>query len=356
MKKTLLTFFCALTALFAAAQTEKIYTEPLVVTINGESTEPQNTAVTVIDNGDGTINFELKNFALTEGEESLGVGNIALEDLAVTEIEGGLKTFAYDGPLVITEGDKEGIDAWVGPMLGEIPLVLQGKMSDNKLYVTIDIDMQELMGQIIYVQLGNDDFPSANEKIFTEPLVVTINGVSTEPQNTDVTVIFNADGTINFELKNFVLTEGEESLGVGNIALENLVVTETEDGLKTFAYDGALVITEGNKEGIDAWVGPMLGEIPLVLQGKMNDNKLYVTIDIDMQELMGQIIYVQLGTDDFAVSKKGDANGDGNVDIADCVTILNAMAEGTNDALADVNNDGNIDIADCVTVLNIMAE
>lgn len=194
------------------------------------------------------------------------------------------------------------------------------------------------------------------EKIYTEPLVVTINGESTEPQNTAVTVIENGDGTINFELKNFVLTVGEESLGVGNIALENLAVTETEDGLKAFAYDGPLVITEGDKEGIDTWIGPILGEIPLVLVGKMSDDKLYVTIDIDMQSVIGQVIYVQLGTDDFAVSKKGDANGDGNVDIADCVTVLNAMAEGSNEAAADVNNDGNIDIADCVTVLNIMAE
>lgn len=194
------------------------------------------------------------------------------------------------------------------------------------------------------------------EKIYTEPLVVTVNGESTEPQTTDVMVISNADGTINFELKNFVLSAGGDDMGVGNIALENLVVTETEGGLKTFTYDGPLVITEGDKEGIDMWLGPMLGEIPLVLVGKMSDDKLYVTIDIDMQSVIGQIIYVQLGTDDFAVSKKGDTNGDGNVDIADVVTVLNVMAEGINEAAADINGDGSVDIADCVTVLNIMAE
>ena len=75
-----------------------------------------------------------------------------------------------------------------------------------------------------------------------------------------------------------------------------------------------------------------------------------------MQAIIGQVIYVQLGTDDFPVSKKGDANGDGNVDIADVVTVLNVMAEGTNEAAADINGDGSVDIADCVTVLNIMAE
>ena len=53
---------------------------------------------------------------------------------------------------------------------------------------------------------------------------------------------------------------------------------------------------------------------------------------------------------------KGDLNGDTKVDIADAVSILNIMAEGTNDPKADLNDDGKVDIADFVTVLNIMAE
>ena len=53
---------------------------------------------------------------------------------------------------------------------------------------------------------------------------------------------------------------------------------------------------------------------------------------------------------------KGDLNGDNKVDIADAVSILNVMAEGTNDPKADLNDDGKVDIADFVTVLNIMAE
>ena len=51
----------------------------------------------------------------------------------------------------------------------------------------------------------------------------------------------------------------------------------------------------------------------------------------------------------------GDLNGDGKTDIADAVTVLNVMAEGTYSEEADLNNDSKIDIADFVTVLNIMA-
>lgn len=357
MKKTLLTFFCALTALFAAAQTEKIYTEKYVVSVDGTATEAKQGEIRISDNGNNTINFTLRDFTLMVGGQELNVGDVDVVNVPIEQGEDGLSHFAtsatYTVPVEKLPADLQSM----APLLQNLPLILQGKMNDEKLYATLDITIDNpYLTQNIFVKIGTDNFPPANGKIFTEPLVVTINGASTDPQNTDVTVIFNADGTINFELKNFVLTLGDDDMGVGNIALENLAVTETEDGLKAFAYDGPLFITEGNKEGIDTWIGPILGEIPLVLVGKMSDDKLYVTIDIDMQEAIGQVIYVQVGTDDFPVSKKGDANGDGNIDIADCVTILNAMAEGTDDALADVNKDGNIDIADCVTVLNIMAE
>lgn len=51
----------------------------------------------------------------------------------------------------------------------------------------------------------------------------------------------------------------------------------------------------------------------------------------------------------------GDINGDGSIDIADAVSVLNIMAAGGADTTADVNNDGSVDIADFVTILNMMA-
>ncbi len=53
---------------------------------------------------------------------------------------------------------------------------------------------------------------------------------------------------------------------------------------------------------------------------------------------------------------EGDLNGDEKVDIADAVTVLNFMADGSNNPDADLNEDGKVDIADFVTVLNLMAE
>ena len=356
MKKTLLTIVCFLTALCGMAQNEKTYTEPLVITVNGVSTPAQNAQVVVKENTDGTLNFILKNFMLSQEGNTMPVGNIELNNLPVEGGEDGLKHISYDGPLSIMPGDAEGIDEWFGPVFGEIPLKMQGKLNDDKLYVTIDINMT---GQIVYVQLGTDDFPTGNEveKVYTEPLVVTINGEGSEPQLTPVTVIDRGDGTVNFKLKNFFLEMGGNQVAVGNIELNKLPVEVGEDGLRHISYDGPLTIMPGDAEGVDQWMGPLLQEIPLKLQGKMNDEKLYVTIDIDMQESIHQIVYVQLGTDDFTnTGTKGDLNGDGKVDIADAVSILNVMAEGSNDKVADLNGDGKVDIADFVSVLNIMAE
>ena len=296
MRKLILTLFCIFTVLSVSAQ-GKVYTEQLVITINGESSEPQTTDVTIYENGDGTINFEMKNFFMVSGENSVPVGNIFIENLTVTEGEGGLINFTFNGNLVIQPGDLEGVDFWVGPEFGEIPLDLRGKMTEDKMYAAIDIDIREAFGQVLFVQFGTDDFGPS--KIYTENFIITINGETSEPQKTDVKIVENEDGTINFIMKNFFMVAGENSVPVGNIVIENLPVTEGENGVKLLTFKGNLVIQPGDMPGVDFWVGPEFGEIPLDLHGKMTDDKMYAAIDIDIREAFGQVLFVQFGTDDF---------------------------------------------------------
>ncbi len=56
--------------------------------------------------------------------------------------------------------------------------------------------------------------------------------------------------------------------------------------------------------------------------------------------------------------KRGDANGDGDVDIADAVTVVNDVVDKANPKFigvaSDVNNDGDIDIADAVQIVNYL--
>ena len=67
-----------------------------------------------------------------------------------------------------------------------------------------------------------------------------------------------------------------------------------------------------------------------------------------------------------AAPLRGDANGDGKVDIADIATVLTCIADvgadvskrRTADAAhsCDVNNDGRVDIADIIAIITIMAD
>ena len=273
----------------------KEYTDNLVVSINDESTEPQPTTVLFRDNGDGTCNFALNNFCLVDGEESLGVGNIKVNNLTL-ESKAGFDAFTFTGIINITKGDDPNIDFWMGPSLGEVPLVLKGEISDDKIYVSIDIDMTSTLEQMIYVKLGTDNIAY---KEYTDNLVVSINDESTDPQPTTILFRNNGDGTCNFALNNFCLVEGGESLGVGNIKVDNLTYSVGADGIGVFSCERTIQITKGDDPNVSDWLGPMLGDVPLKLNGKINDNKVYVTIDINMESL-GQMIHVTLGDDNFA--------------------------------------------------------
>jgi hypothetical protein len=161
MKKTLLSIAFAAFALCGFAQSTTTYTDDLTVTVNDESTEPQETNILVTENADGTYTLSLKNFMLGAGEDALGVGNIELSGITATE-ENDIKTFHVNQTINIAEGDAEGVETWLGPMLGDVPIVLSAKMTEEKLYCTIDIDMMSLLEQIINVVFGTDEFEGSN--------------------------------------------------------------------------------------------------------------------------------------------------------------------------------------------------
>lgn len=129
--------------------TTETYDKYVGVTINGAISAPVAAPIEVKYNEDNTIDFNLKNFCLG----TIGVGNITLPGLAYNTTDG---TFSYTGNLNITAGDKEGIDPWLGPALGDIPLNLQGTIKDDYFYVTIGIDMTGTdLKQMIDVEVGD---------------------------------------------------------------------------------------------------------------------------------------------------------------------------------------------------------
>ena len=152
MKKSLLTL--ALTLLTTLGISAKNYTDTLVVTVNGTSTR-QTATISVDKNDDGTYNFNMKNFMLKMGGQTMGIGNITLNNLqAATSSKGDVVSTHQD--IAITAGDDPKVDKWMGTMLGTIPLDLKLLVNDEKLYTLIDIDMQKTLGQTIHVTFGDN--------------------------------------------------------------------------------------------------------------------------------------------------------------------------------------------------------
>lgn len=157
MKKTLLTFCLSLCALCGMAQTQTNYNEKLVVTIDNVSTDSIPAAITVVDNSDGTCDFSLKNFMLVAGESSMPIGNVDLKGVKMEKVD-GVSNISTNQNIVIQPGEDSnyGEDEWVGPALGEVPIVLTGKLTATALYVNIDIDMSESLEQVINVVVGQE--------------------------------------------------------------------------------------------------------------------------------------------------------------------------------------------------------
>lgn len=137
---------------------------------------------------------------------------------------------------------------------------------------------------------------NAQESVYNDDLYVTVDGETTGPYASTVLVTNNTDGTINFGLNNFILlTEDGDEMPVGNISVPNLLAT-VNAGVTSFTFDGILTIQEGSDETIDFWLGPDLGELPTKLSGKLDNEHLYVVIDI-ATEMLGTI-HVEFGKED----------------------------------------------------------
>ena len=136
----------------------KTYPEDLYLTVAGETTDKQVAQVVVETLDNGNINFVLKNFVLGAGDESMPIGNIAVNDIAVAA-DG---SFSFNDGIQIVEGDDPAYGAgdWVGPAVtmmcgGSVPLNLSGKfIGEDHVIVFIAIDLTSVMGYAVEVHLG----------------------------------------------------------------------------------------------------------------------------------------------------------------------------------------------------------
>ena len=139
-----------------------------------------------------------------------------------------------------------------------------------------------------------------DEKVFTDdPLYVTVNGAKSGPFSATVYVTENADNTINFTLKNFVLENDGDVMPVGNVKVMDIPVTKSE-GKTSFTANQIITIEDGDDPSYPYWAGPMLGNIPLEMTGSYDDEHLSVKINIPLSEDMQ--VYVELGEQEKEVT------------------------------------------------------
>ena len=153
MKKILLSLCCCLMAFAGYAQS---YSENIMVDVNGNVAEQGAKTIEVKRNADGTCDFKLPNFIMADATSEVAVGTISLTGVKMEQKDGYIALSTTQN-ITIQPGDdpKFGEGDWIGPMLGEVPIVLNGKLTDEHLAATIDIDFA-MLGMKIAVKIGDE--------------------------------------------------------------------------------------------------------------------------------------------------------------------------------------------------------
>lgn len=224
-------------------------------------------------------------------------------------------TINEDSSVTLVCKGEEGVNMTGGNLSGsgynggEIATVIvkvdSSVMPSHDWFYTTDVIIEDANGTIhhneysSYSDLYTIKYYSYNNN-YTDQLLCIINGESSGLEETSASVTDNGNETINLTLKNVMINSNDgTSLPLGTIKVQNIPVTYGKDGLDYFSHNSSIEIENGDTPGIDSWVGPMLGSNPITLQGRMNKGKIYVTLSLDMQKTIGQVLSFQLGTDDF---------------------------------------------------------
>lgn len=155
-------------------------------------------------------------------------------------------------------------------------------------------------------------------------ITVSINGEG-GTQETSINIDQNEDGTYKLSINNFALDSDGSIMGVGNIVLDNMK-GYTINGTTTVVADQIITIAEGDDPDMPFWLGPMLGEVPIILAAQFDGTNAKADIDIDMRAALEQFINVKFVTPGIE-GVYGDVNGDGVVTAADVTSVYNVILQ-----------------------------
>ena len=186
---------------------------------------------------------------------------------------------------------------------------------------TVEAPVYDAAKNTVTITVKGNDFDKNNKSVttyvftivkeqtnFTDGLSVKIEGSGTFPiSDATIQLVKELDGSHTFQLKNFKLGQGEESLSVGTIRIKNLTI----DGNHITAKQ-TINIENGDDATVEGWIGPMLQEVPVELDATRNGDKLVAKIFIDFSDMKIHVLFAPTvdidGTTDVKAIEPGMKN------------------------------------------------
>lgn len=182
-----------ITAIFGDNKFPKTYTDQMVVSLDGKPNPAQTASIDVTEQADGKYTLTLADFTASIMGSPINVGTIEITDLEATE-EDGIKNLSYEGDITI----KEGSEGTKWSMAGQtMPITLTAKMTDNKLYAVIDIDLTIMKVNVVF---GDNDFTSGINSPTTAvengtEAIYDLGGRKLNEMQKGINIVRKADGT-----------------------------------------------------------------------------------------------------------------------------------------------------------------
>lgn len=186
---------------------------------------------------------------------------------------------------------------------------------------TVEAPVYDAAKNTVTITVKGNDFDKNNKSVttyvftivkeqtnFTDGLSVKIEGSGTFPiSDATIQLVKELDGSHTFQLKNFKLGQGEESLSVGTIRIKNLTI----DGNHITAKQ-TINIEDGDDATVDYWMDPMLQDVPVELDATRNGDKLVANISIEFYGMKIHVLFAPTvdidGTTDVKAIEPGMKN------------------------------------------------
>ena len=170
MKKLFMTIAIAATAFMATTASAASYTDQLSISLNGQEQDPQETTIYINDNGDGTADFSIKDFAFGFFE----VGDVNVTGVKAV-VDGSTTAYYYEGEASLPS------DKMVAIALGhKVNVKIYAVVKDGKAYAEISLPVT-MEGETLDVDC-----------VFGKKIESAVNGVSVS--KTASAEIFSATG------------------------------------------------------------------------------------------------------------------------------------------------------------------